>query len=395
MKHIFCIGIFGILGTIIRTCLRGFATNFTSSYQFFLPNCLGSYIIGVASKSKLLQNNPYFSKGIMTGFCGSLTTFSSWIYNITHNNSAKTGFFEFLLGLSTPFLFFQLGCDTVQFYGYFINSQNINNQLHYSHQTQGSDVEMKAIDTADNTDFKEISLIQNIPKSDDITTISISSEEDNDPYQYPHTPSHLKDGANISFVTSFTNSRCVAYVSLENTYIISCTVLTIILFTILKYTKASGNYQSNRQEYILSDQDAYACLLAPVGANIRFILCTYYNKPKNGVKYGTFASNMIAVLIYGCLLKDKLKYSYVLSGFCGTLSTVSSWILDTTQISNEEFAKESLQKYASSSSRCIEEKQQLEEIALMYRGYAYIYYFGTVFVAIIIALCTVAIVQNT
>ena len=54
--------------------------------NYFLPNILGCFIIALLHSRKESIINHYKQQtlytGIVTGFCGCLTTFSSWVYGI-------------------------------------------------------------------------------------------------------------------------------------------------------------------------------------------------------------------------------------------------------------------------------------------------------------------------
>ena len=101
--ELFAIAVFSYLGVFIRIlvtidlgsssdkedyCL--YRSLFKNTY--FVPNILGTFIIGLLFKTKDFffrspapSNYPSFYIGAVTGFCGSLTTFSSWAYFIAEN----------------------------------------------------------------------------------------------------------------------------------------------------------------------------------------------------------------------------------------------------------------------------------------------------------------------
>jgi fluoride ion exporter CrcB/FEX len=87
------------------------------------------------------------------------------------------------------------------------------------------------------------------------------------------------------------------------------------------------------QDHIIS------CALGPIGSLTRWTLAMTLNTrfASGGTKFrsGTFLSNAIAVAVAGALLcyaKDSLWTTYIVTGVCGSLSTVSSWVADTMSI---------------------------------------------------------------
>lgn len=87
----------------------------------------------------------------------------------------------------------------------------------------------------------------------------------------------------------------------------------------------------------VSTGDVITCSLSPIGSLSRWFLATVLND-KWGIRnfaVGTFVANMVAVLIGGALTRfgDDSDWShYVITGICGSLSTVSGWISDTVII---------------------------------------------------------------
>jgi fluoride ion exporter CrcB/FEX len=105
---VFAIAIFSYLGVLMRILITSkLDLNNSSSTEkeevfclytslfnntYFVPNILGTFIIGFFSRKKeffFRTPGPYFYQsfytGVSTGFCGSLTTFSSWAFSIAEN----------------------------------------------------------------------------------------------------------------------------------------------------------------------------------------------------------------------------------------------------------------------------------------------------------------------
>jgi fluoride exporter len=209
-------------------------------------NLIGSFTMGlIVSVSDLNDACPYMYDALTVGFCGSFTTFSSWIYSTMHNGNALI---ELATGFTMPFAAFALGCDF---------------------------------------------------------------------------------GSNLSINVS---GRTLAFDKVM-VYVVSlCAVLTLILISASNSTGSTDT---------ITDADIIACALGPIGALTRWILSKYLNDrilaspQKKTFRLGTLTSNIIAVIITGALEKygEGTQWTWcILTGICGSLSTVSSWVADTVRI---------------------------------------------------------------
>ena len=208
-------------------------------------NVLGSLIIGFAyGLSGFSDILPYTYLGISVGFCGSLTTFSSWVHAILQTDSSAT--VEVVTGLSMPFIAFLLGEDLA------------------------------------------------------------------------HAVSLLGDEKLMSKKTAMI---------LDKYLVFSATVGCVLSMVLVPVLGVSG----------ISNQDIIASALGPLGALSRYALSKGLNG-RWGIEtfmIGTLAANILAVIILGSLLKcsdnnDWCNESTI--GIAGSLSTVSSWVLDTIKI---------------------------------------------------------------
>jgi fluoride ion exporter CrcB/FEX len=105
---VFAIAVFSYLGVLMRILITSnidlnsstsaekelvfclYTSLFNNTY--FVPNILGTFIIGFLSRKKEFffrtpgpSSYQSFYTGVSTGFCGSLTTFSSWAFSIAEN----------------------------------------------------------------------------------------------------------------------------------------------------------------------------------------------------------------------------------------------------------------------------------------------------------------------
>ncbi|RNF07319.1 CrcB-like protein [Trypanosoma rangeli] len=108
-----------LAGTALRLkigrCLprHGFLTTYTT----FGANCIGCFLMGFIEATASIQTQsktfPWIFRSLLTGFCGSLTTFSSWMLDTVGRDTAALDFGELLSGLTIPFVFLLWGHDTV------------------------------------------------------------------------------------------------------------------------------------------------------------------------------------------------------------------------------------------------------------------------------------------
>ena len=209
-------------------------------------NFIGSFTMGLfVGLSGFDVAYPFMYNALTVGFCGSFTTFSSWIYAIMHNGNALI---EVTTGITMPFAAFALGTD----------------------------------------------IAQNI-------TVEVS-------------------GRSLSF------DKVMVYVTAL------ASVLTLVLL---------GASNSNGPTDTITDTDIISCALGPIGALTRWGLGILLNNrilsspEKRTFRLGTLTSNIIAVIVTGALQKYGGSTQWttcVLTGICGSLSTVSSWVADTVSI---------------------------------------------------------------
>ncbi|GET91266.1 hypothetical protein, conserved [Leishmania tarentolae] len=94
----------------LEKCLEG--SSFFPKYHYIGPNILGSFLMGffvtvLPSESEL----PLAYSALCVGFCGSLTTFSSWIVKVMTQNTVADAFEHLLLGGTMPLVLFLWGRD--------------------------------------------------------------------------------------------------------------------------------------------------------------------------------------------------------------------------------------------------------------------------------------------
>jgi len=81
---------------------------------------------------------------------------------------------------------------------------------------------------------------------------------------------------------------------------------------------------------VLPYEDIFTCCLGPFGAGLRYMLGVNFNPIHPKYQIGTLLANVLGVCIVGALESHPGRWSKnVMTGFCGSLSTVSSWVNDT------------------------------------------------------------------
>ncbi len=82
MRELLLIGIGGFIGAILRYVISGIVpVKFGMPTGTFTVNLIGSFIVGFVMYSSLLIDiPPEYRLLVITGFCGALTTFSTFSY---------------------------------------------------------------------------------------------------------------------------------------------------------------------------------------------------------------------------------------------------------------------------------------------------------------------------
>jgi len=248
MYNVFAISALSTAGVAARIALLNAVAseNFFPQATTISVNFIGSFTMGLlVGLSGFDVGYPYMYTALTVGFCGSFTTFSSWIYAIMHNGNALI---EVATGFTMPFAAFALGRDI---------SENF--------------------------------------------TLDAS-------------------GRSVYF------DKVMVYVTALSS------VLTLVL---LSASNSTGPTDT------ITDTDIISCALGPIGALSRWGLGLLLNNRimaspgRKTFRLGTLTSNIIAVIITGALQKyggGTQWTTCALTGICGSLSTVSSWVADTVSI---------------------------------------------------------------
>jgi CrcB protein len=214
---------------------------FTNSSQISV-NLVGSLLIGFlyGVPDLCAVHMPLVYQALAAGFCGSLTTFSSWIYAIMKPGSDWS--VELVTGLTVPFIAV----------------------------LNGRDFATNIFSPTGSVENKEI-----LKKLDQLLVVFFG-------------------------------------------------VAAVAVMVAIGTTKS------------VSQNDLIACALGPIGALTRYVVSTSLNgRGLKNFMIGTFVANQVAVVIVGALslCRDTNEWcNDSIVGIAGSLSTVSSWALDTVKI---------------------------------------------------------------
>lgn len=81
LSNISCIVLFSYLGTLVRVGIETGAEAITPTLSYIYPQFIGTAVLGLISffQPQIKAISPGFYTGLATGFCGTLTTFSSFL----------------------------------------------------------------------------------------------------------------------------------------------------------------------------------------------------------------------------------------------------------------------------------------------------------------------------
>ena len=81
LSNLVCIILFSYLGTLLRVGIETGAAEITDTLSYIYPQFIGTAVLGFISffKPQITSISPGFYVGLSTGFCGTLTTFSSFL----------------------------------------------------------------------------------------------------------------------------------------------------------------------------------------------------------------------------------------------------------------------------------------------------------------------------
>lgn len=104
----------GLGGNAVRFAMENGFTKFPffAKYDYIAPNFIGSFIMGLCATALPPETHlPLTYRAICVGFCGSYTTFSTWMVKVMVQNTAGDAFEHLFIGGTMPVVFFVWGRD--------------------------------------------------------------------------------------------------------------------------------------------------------------------------------------------------------------------------------------------------------------------------------------------
>ena len=281
---------FAGLGCFIRTALS-LSFNFWNLLSL-IPNIFGTFILGIINGLSL--KDKYINTGLGTGLCGSITTFSSFSYEFNDLIVNK----QPNIALATAFI-------TITFIGsaiaYFIGECIAKFYLTITEKEEEN---------------------PSIPETEKVTSTSVIDKIE-------MTNTHINDESNIpTNIDSDDNSKSDSEEIMVTDKLLIYWIGVFILINAIVIPLC----------FVLIDNRLwFAILLSPFGACLRWYLGIKYNK-KFKIPIGTFCVNIMGALLLTLLLVlsaesedpryETLVIEAMTKGFCGCLSTVSSFVAE-------------------------------------------------------------------
>lgn len=281
---------------------------FYPSFSYFGPNAFGCMAMGFFQSSFWPSEAelPWLIRGLCVGFCGCFTTLSSWMIDIANASSVAVAAEDLICGLSIPFVFYLWGAD-------------LGKCLHHC-----------------------VCFIQK--------TTKVSGRKSSNPIiSVPlHSGEHSEEPPTTTSQSPY--KWWLVDVSVLLVVVVAAIAIPTVLYCVQHYHRPPEGLVGS-----MSTADLRTTLLAPVGAVPRFLLCYTLNKQPfwRSFPVGTFCSNVLAVIIAMILYREEYfnastrqsntitvnastplqknvceswACSAVITGICGALSTVSSFV---------------------------------------------------------------------
>jgi fluoride exporter len=293
---------------------------------YFLPNVIGCFVMGVATRCKPLVRDKFgvYLTGVTTGFCGCCTTFASWDVGVAAklvHGLPVTAVLLACIQIASAFIGFRCGVQLAEaLIGYFnkqsapfpkapVDAQRLQNEL---------DTHVQAFE-----DVRAQSLPGGVTRRMAATKDALTTARD--------TAKEL-----VAEIAQDEHLQ-PAYAHKSKGW----AIVGVVLFLWLWIPPFVGfnTYTSSR---------LFGLALAPFGALLRYYLSLSNSKPQcRDFPWYTFYANMAAtvlscvVIIIGSAARNRSAYVFLgdgglVVGFCGSLSTVSTWISEIDALASRK-----------------------------------------------------------
>lgn len=330
--------------------------------SFLLPNVLGCFMMGLliawAKNNTLFGGRTLYRDihvGLATGFCGSLTTFSSWMAGFNNEIFRRYWFLDFLvliveICLVWSFLCFGQHCYVVfqemrtELLHHWRNQRKCATKRY--HQGSNSDIEL-----SQHSSREEICGGTSAP---DIGIISSSAEAIGGPEQVDFSLSHdLVDTSSIAIATDTVDPRSIntetpcgpvsttmaersttetrLYRLVGALVVISLVILWIICLIDVRHKIIPSIYMRDALRSVA---------FSPFGVSLRYLLKKWEVHIRNASQWGWFPwSTFLCNLGGSCIAAGIVGYSSnwgwgtsFITGFLGSWTTVSSLMKELEEL---------------------------------------------------------------
>lgn len=223
--------------------------------------------------------------GLRVGFCGAVSTFSSWnsdMVNLLRRGHVSAAFVGYMIGILMPMVMYRFGQHT-SIYSFIWRCRRETKQ----DERRGYGLKLKSGDFTDVEEFDDS-------------------------------------------ISKLANCRSRIYEKMPSTRTMATIVLVLTLLGLLCSMIFVSD--STTQRYLAS------LLFAPFGVIARWKLSTRFNRSYPSFPLGTFISNMTACLLSGTLgsilagrpksREEQVILSSIIGGFAGSLSTLATFLVE-------------------------------------------------------------------
>jgi len=331
-------------GALIRTALSLIPLGDAPSIYSLIPNLFGTLILGITKGSA--PKNKFLASGIGTGLCGSITTFSSFSYELNMlfvSDDPDYGWavlFTAITFIGSAIMFF-IGESAAKFVckSMAADSRSAAANMKPEQQTE-TQIEIQAADQpADsNMPVEVMGIASNADKAtasnvsgDESVSASVSERKETDPVTKKGRTDQKEQQAQAQ------KAPAAAAGTVDGKVIGTWVAVWILMNAVVIPLS-----------FLIDNKLWLATLLAPLGAFGRWYTGKLWNG-KWSIPMGTLFANLFASILLMTLLvvfhepndplRETIWIEAVTKGFCGCLSTVSSFVGELFALKRKAKAK--------------------------------------------------------